>query len=574
MENFVVSARKYRPATFDTVVGQSHITTTLKNAIRSGQLAQAFLFCGPRGVGKTTCARILAKTINCTNLTDETEACDVCESCKSYNTNASFNVHELDAASNNSVDDIRNLVEQVRYPPHSGKYKVYIIDEVHMLSNSAFNAFLKTLEEPPYYAIFILATTEKHKIIPTILSRCQIFDFNRIQPVDIANHLAEIALKENVEANGDALQLIARKADGGLRDALSMFDMLVTFSINRHLTYQNVLDNLHILDYDYYFKITDALLDQNAGLALVIFDEILKKGFDGHNFIAGLSEHFRNLMVCRDPQTVKLLEVSENVQKKYIQQAQNANLSFILTALNIGSQCDLQYKQSKNQKLLVELSLVKMAHLLSAIQLVQESRKPENEKKKPELKETKENISLKEEILIADEPEQKPVTAVKPNNMKTTVKLSTNLADLEKTINHSKVEESEEVIIKKSDIEDQHFDKNDIEKYFIEMDNFLEKSNRLNDALILKKPFEIINNDIIITLDSNTQLQKFQQDFKAELTEFLRDKIRNFSLNILTKISDVEDSKRMIYTVEEKFKYLLEKYPELNAFKKQLNLEI
>jgi len=570
----VVSARKYRPATFDTVVGQSHITTTLKNAIRSGQLAQAFLFCGPRGVGKTTCARILAKTINCTNLTAETEACDVCESCRSYNTNASFNVHELDAASNNSVDDIRNLVEQVRYPPHSGKYKVYIIDEVHMLSNSAFNAFLKTLEEPPHYAIFILATTEKHKIIPTILSRCQIFDFNRIQPVDIANHLAEIALKENVEANGDALQLIARKADGGLRDALSMFDMLVTFSIDRHLTYQNVLDNLHILDYDYYFKITDALLNQNAGLALVIFDEILKKGFDGHNFIAGLSEHFRNLMICRDPQTVKLLEVSENVQKKYIQQAQNANLSFILTALNIGSQCDLHYKQSKNQKLLVELSLVKMAHLLSAIQLVQENRMPEAEKKKPEIKETKENISLKEEILIADIPEQKPVTAVKANNMKTTVKLSTNLADLEKTINHSLVEESEEVIIKKLDIEDQHFDKIDIEKYFIEMNDFLEKNNRLNDALILKKPFEIVDNDIIITLDSNTQLQKFQQDFKAELTEFLRNKINNFSLNITTKVSDVEESKRMIYTVEEKFKYLLEKYPELNAFKKQLNLEI
>lgn len=570
----MVSARKYRPATFDTVVGQSHITTTLKNAIRSGQLAQAFLFCGPRGVGKTTCARILAKTINCTNLTAETEACDVCESCRSYNTNASFNVHELDAASNNSVDDIRNLVEQVRYPPHSGKYKVYIIDEVHMLSNSAFNAFLKTLEEPPHYAIFILATTEKHKIIPTILSRCQIFDFNRIQPVDIANHLAEIALKENVEANGDALQLIARKADGGLRDALSMFDMLVTFSIDRHLTYQNVLDNLHILDYDYYFKITDALLNQNAGLALVIFDEILKKGFDGHNFIAGLSEHFRNLMICRDPQTVKLLEVSENVQKKYIQQAQNANLSFILTALNIGSQCDLHYKQSKNQKLLVELSLVKMAHLLSAIQLVQENRMPEAEKKKPEIKETKENISLKEEILIADIPEQKPVTAVKANNMKTTVKLSTNLADLEKTINHSLVEESEEVIIKKLDIEDQHFDKIDIEKYFIEMNDFLEKNNRLNDALILKKPFEIVDNDIIITLDSNTQLQKFQQDFKAELTEFLRNKINNFSLNITTKVSDVEESKRMIYTVEEKFKYLLEKYPELNAFKKQLNLEI
>ena len=572
MENFVVSARKYRPSTFDTVVGQSHITTTLKNAIRSGQLAQAFLFCGPRGVGKTTCARILAKTINCTNLTPETEACDHCASCLSYNTNASFNVHELDAASNNSVDDIRNLVEQVRYPPHSGKYKVYIIDEVHMLSNSAFNAFLKTLEEPPSYAIFILATTEKHKIIPTILSRCQIFDFNRIQPSDIANHLAGIATKEHVQAEVEALQLIARKADGGLRDALSMFDMLVTFSIDRNLVYKNVLENLHILDYDYYFKITDALVEQNAGLALVIFDEILKKGFDGHNFISGLGEHLRNLMICRDAQTIKLLEVSENAQKKYFEQAKSADLSFILSALNIASQADLQYKQSKNQKLLIELSLVKMAHLASAIQLVQENKNPVGEKKKPEL-----NENTNEGPIKSGEPgaqKKKTFQQGKLSQVKDTSKLSTSLEDLEDFIEKPKSEEKTEGTDFVLDSEDKDFDANDVKKYFIEMTGLLENSNRFNDSIVLKKPIEVIGNDIILSLDSNTQLQKFQQDFKAELTVFLKTNLNNSSINILAKVQELEEGKKMIYTVEEKFKFLLEKYPELINFKKELNLEI
>ena len=286
MDHFVVSARKYRPITFDSVVGQSHITTTLKNAIRTNHLAQAFLFCGPRGVGKTTCARILAKTINCQNLGDQVEACGECESCVSFQNNASFNIHELDAASNNSVEDIRNLIDQVRYPPQSGKYKIYIIDEVHMLSQAAFNAFLKTLEEPPSYAIFILATTEKHKILPTILSRCQIFDFNRIQPNDIAEHLANISQKEGIDSEKEALELIGQKADGGLRDALSMFDLNVTFSTDHKLTYEAVLKNLHILDYDYYFKITDALTAGSISDSLIILDEILRKGFDGHLFLA------------------------------------------------------------------------------------------------------------------------------------------------------------------------------------------------------------------------------------------------------------------------------------------------
>ncbi|PRY89095.1 DNA polymerase III subunit gamma/tau [Mongoliibacter ruber] len=369
MENFVVSARKYRPSNFKSVVGQGHITTTLKNAIKNNHLAQAFLFCGPRGVGKTTCARILAKTINCEHLTADFEACNECDSCKAFNNNASFNVHELDAASNNSVEDIRNLVEQVRYAPQQGQYKVYIIDEVHMLSNQAFNAFLKTLEEPPKYAIFILATTEKHKIIPTILSRCQIFDFNRIQINDITEHLKYIAQEEKIEYEDEALRLIATKADGALRDALSIFDLIVTYSAGNKLTYQETIDNLHILDYDYYFKVVDALLAGSISNVLLIFDEILKKGFDGHNFIVGLTEHLRDLMVCKDAATVQLIQVSDSAKERYLQQSQESSMSFLLSALNICNQCDIQYKASKNQRLHVELALMKLAKLPQAISL-------------------------------------------------------------------------------------------------------------------------------------------------------------------------------------------------------------
>ncbi len=354
MEKFVVSARKYRPKGFDEVVGQSHITTTLKNAIDTNQLAQALLFCGPRGVGKTTCARILARMINDFDETNDGNA---------------LNIFELDAASNNSVDDIRNLIDQVRYPPQYGKYKVYIIDEVHMLSTQAFNAFLKTLEEPPSYAIFILATTEKHKIIPTILSRCQIFDFNRIQVANITDHLKQIADREGIKYEEEALHLIAQKADGALRDALSIFDLIVTFSTDRSITYQSTISNLHILDYEYYFKMVDFLLAEDLSNTLITFDEILKQGFDGHNFIIGLSEHLRNLMVCKDNQTVYLMEVPETAKAKYIEQANNASLSFILSALNITNKCDLDYKGSKNQRLHVELALMKLAHINAAVSL-------------------------------------------------------------------------------------------------------------------------------------------------------------------------------------------------------------
>jgi DNA polymerase-3 subunit gamma/tau len=354
MENFVVSARKYRPTGFDEVVGQEHITTTLKNAIDTNKLAQALLFCGPRGVGKTTCARIVARLINGFEEKAETN---------------SLNIFELDAASNNSVEDIRNLIDQVRYPPQFGKYKVYIIDEVHMLSNAAFNAFLKTLEEPPPYAIFILATTEKHKVIPTILSRCQIFDFNRIQIRDIGHHLTGIAKREGIAAEEEALHLIAQKADGALRDALSIFDLMVTYSSGKGITFKNVLANLHILDYDYYFKVVDALLSGNHIQPLLILDEILRKGFDSHNFIVGLAEHLRHLLVAQDARTVQLMDVPDSVKNKYIEQAQKSSPSLLLTWLNLANQSDINYKSSKNQRLLVELALMKMAHVYSIIPL-------------------------------------------------------------------------------------------------------------------------------------------------------------------------------------------------------------
>ena len=364
MENFVVSARKYRPITFDTVVGQGSITNTLKNAIRNNTLAQAFLFCGPRGVGKTTCARIMAKTINCLNPTENMEACNECESCRAFNNNASFNIYELDAASNNSVEDIRSLVDQVRIPPQIGQYKVYIIDEVHMLSAAAFNAFLKTLEEPPAYAKFILATTEKHKIIPTILSRCQIFDFKRITVDDIAKHLAFVAQSEGVTAEPEALNIIAQKADGALRDALSIFDQMVSFS-GKNITYKDVIDNLNVLDYDYYFQIVDHILQGNTSDILLLLNDIISKGFEPQHFVSGLGNHLRSLMVCKDPITVQLLEVSEQLKQRYLAQAQVCPLPFLIKALEINNQCDIDYRAANNKRLHLEIALLKMCALCS-----------------------------------------------------------------------------------------------------------------------------------------------------------------------------------------------------------------
>lgn len=371
MDKFIVSARKYRPQAFDTVVGQSHITTTLKNAIRNNQLAHAFLFCGPRGVGKTTCARILAKTINCTNLQPDGEACNECNSCKSFNDGISMNIHELDAASNNSVDDIRTLVEQVRFAPQAGKYKVYIVDEVHMLSQSAFNAFLKTLEEPPSYAIFILATTEKHKILPTILSRCQIFDFKRITLNDTVEHLQEIVNKEHINADKASLQLIAQKSEGCMRDSLSILDKIISFT-NGEVTYANTLENLNILDADYYFKMLEALLKQDLATAMLLFDEINYKGFEGDMVLNGFAEFIRNILVCKDERAAKLLEVVVGMEEKYKETAKKVNPAFLVSALNVLNEAEINYKMARNKRLHVEMTIIKLNYLQQAIELVNE----------------------------------------------------------------------------------------------------------------------------------------------------------------------------------------------------------
>ena len=378
MSDFVVSARKYRPLRFNDVVGQAHVTNTLKNAFRSGHLAHAFLFTGPRGVGKTTCARIMAKVLNCEQPTADWEACDTCNSCKAFRENASFNVHELDAASNNSVEHIRALIEQVRFQPQQGKYKIYIIDEVHMLTTAAFNAFLKTLEEPPSYAKFILATTERHKILPTILSRCQIFDFNRIQVSDMQLHLAHICAEEKITADADALHIIAQKADGALRDALSIFDRIVSYSGDK-ISYDDVILNLNILDYDYFFKMIDAMLAEDMAQVLLLFDDIQRKGFDSEAFINGLTAHIRDILVCKDPLTWSLLEAGDALRARYQQQAQNASLSFLLTAMNVGNECDIRMGMARDKKLHVQMHLIKMTFIGRSLQLATEKKNDNTE---------------------------------------------------------------------------------------------------------------------------------------------------------------------------------------------------
>ncbi|PWK77838.1 DNA polymerase-3 subunit gamma/tau [Mucilaginibacter oryzae] len=592
MDNFIVSARKYRPATFETVVGQQHITNTLKNAIKNNQLAQAFLFCGPRGVGKTTCARILAKTINCTNLQPNGEACGQCPSCKAFENGNSFNVHELDAASNNSVDDIRSLIEQVRIPPQAARYKVYIIDEVHMLSQAAFNAFLKTLEEPPHYAIFILATTEKHKILATILSRCQIFDFNRIRVEDMANHLASIAGKENISYEPDGLHIIAQKADGGLRDALSMFDQIVSFSGGK-VTYRSVIDNLNILDYDYYFNITGSLLAEDTAKALLFFDEILSRGFDGAHFIAGLSEHFRNLLVGKDQSTLKLLEVSEGIKNKYLQQSQQASVSFLLSAMNIANQCDISYKLSKNQRLQVELALLKMCHLpsvfnLATTPLTVTSAADGGLKKKPDTSAPAaiNNTPANNPVPVAKPtppvshvpdkiaavPAAAPPVAEKPKVvMPLRSTLTPSLTGEIRTADGTIQEEEEDPYLKGDSNED------------FTMEAFLrcwnefalkaknEGKKNLTTIFASNKPkmlrpyvFEII----VATMVQETSFR----DERPAILNYLRSELRNFNIEVNARV-DEHQVVRKPYTAPEKFQHMLARNPQLMELKTRFNLD-
>lgn len=565
-DQFIVSARKYRPVTFDSVVGQSHITTTLKNAIRTNHLAQAFLFCGPRGVGKTTSARILAKTINCQNLTDDVEPCGTCDSCVAFQNNASFNVHELDAASNNSVDDIRNLIDQVRYPPQNGKYKIYIIDEVHMLSSAAFNAFLKTLEEPPSYAIFILATTEKHKILPTILSRCQIFDFNRIQAKDMADHLEGIAQKEGIKTEREALELIAQKADGGLRDALSMFDLNVTFSTDGTLRYRDVLNNLHVLVYDYYFRLTDALLTEDLAQTLLIFDEILKKGFDGHLFLVGLLEHFRNLLVAKDPATIQLLEVSETAKNKYIEQSLRATTSFLLSALSIGGQCDQQYKASKQQRLHVELYLMKLAHLPKILDL-NSLPNDTDEKKKAKVVETPTTVPTK-----VAEP---PTTYRSSSNGQTGVSKLRSTVQLQ-AITPSNQPQPITVSIptpSEAPATDRPVTPEAIRKAWHTFTQKREKEGAgMNELVMLKREINITGTTIEVTLD-NLMLASLLDELKPELLGYLRQTLQNRQIQVIHRLA-TDDVTRPPYTSQEKFNALAERNPALLELQKVLGLEV
>lgn len=559
MENFIVSARKYRPQTFDTVIGQRSITNTLKNAIKNNQLAQAFLFCGPRGVGKTTCARILAKTINCENLNDNFEPCDQCTSCVSFNQTTSFNIHELDAASNNSVDDIRNLVDQVRIPPQYGKYKVYIIDEVHMLSQQAFNAFLKTLEEPPAYAKFILATTEKHKILPTILSRCQVFDFKRITIDDIAKHLDFVAKKEGIDADYEALFIIAQKADGALRDALSVFDQLVSSS-GKTLSYNNVIENLNILDYEYYFKTTDLILNSDIPALLVLIDEIIDNGFDGQHFLNGFASHMRNILVCKDASTLKLMEVSDNVKAKYRDQAERCDHDFIFRAIDLLNNCDLNYKAASNKRLHMEICLINICVNLSS-----GSSDASAVKKKPDVVPSA-SVSAAYSPVKHDNPKATQKSVLSVSDMPSISKMAAYDSGKENT---NKVNEPTGEQITG---EEKPFTQDELENIWTEYARSKEKTSSVLFSTLIKNKPVLKENDIIeFIVDNKVQIDVIGEN-KLEFMQYLKKNLRNFNIQLELTVTEVEE--KTYVTPDERFNKMAEKNPELKNFKKDLDLEI
>lgn len=557
MDNFVVSARKYRPSTFQTVVGQHSITTTLKNAIKQQQLAQAFLFCGPRGVGKTTCARILAKTINCKNLTENFEPCNTCDSCKSFNELTSFNIHELDAASNNSVDDIRALVEQVRIPPQAGKYKVYIIDEVHMLSQAAFNAFLKTLEEPPAYAKFILATTEKHKILPTILSRCQIFDFKRITVDDIAKHLEYVAECENIAVEPDALHLIAQKADGALRDALSIFDQ-ITISSGNNITYQAVIDNLNILDYDYYFKMTDMILNGEIFNALNLVEKVIENGFDGQLFLSGYASHLRNLLVCKDTATLKLLEVGDNIKKRYVDMVARCSEDFLIRSLDISNKFDFDYKSSNNKRLHFEIAIIKMCRLQQSVDSATEQKK----KSEPEITSDTPKVATSESSV-------KPRTGVATPPTKAVL----NPGMIVSLKPQSQKEESAVVSEPSVDYGNNDFDSGALEQAWLESIKQFDKQPAFYTALKMAAPVQDSENNYVVTFDNNTMMQEFISK-KPAILHNIKTLLKNNAIELTEKIGESGPIETTPYTSEDKYKKMLEKNPNLGLFKDKLELDL
>ena len=580
MENFIVSARKYRPATFDMVIGQDSITNTLKSAIKNKHLAQAYLFCGPRGVGKTTCARIFAKTINCSNLGENLEACDECESCLSFNSSRSFNIHELDAASNNKVEDIRSLNDQVRIPPQIGKYSIYIIDEVHMLSSSAFNAFLKTLEEPPSHAIFILATTEKHKIIPTILSRCQIFDFNRIRIEDIVGRLTYVARNEGITVEDEALHIIGQKADGALRDALSIFDQIVSLS-GKKITYKDVIENLNVLDYEYYFNIVEAAITGDVSTVLLTFNEVLEKGFDGHNFISGLNSHLRDLLVSKDESTLPLLEATPAIKKRYLQQTGKCPVEFLFKSLEIGNNCDLNYKGSKNQRLHIELSLIRLCMLMA------ESVDPA-EKKKPDLhhlNKSEEDLPLpskseilREDISISEKKvisQDRPVGKHDPVIEKTSKKFS--IKDIISDEIRSPEKKEENLILNDPEIGINPKDDLTPEAFETAWHDFTEQlkgeGTRIVSMFKSIRPELESEGFLRIHLNNAAQKDTFILNYKPKLINFLEERFVLPGIDIET-IVDLSEESDILYSDEQKLNYLINKYPILKEMKKTFNLDI
>ena len=610
MENYIVSARKYRPATFESVVGQHALTTTLKNAIATGKLAHAYLFCGPRGVGKTTCARIFAKTINCLHPTADGEACNECESCVAFNEQRSYNIHELDAASNNSVDDIRQLVEQVRIPPQIGKYKVYIIDEVHMLSTSAFNAFLKTLEEPPHHAIFILATTEKHKILPTILSRCQIYDFQRIGVEDIVAHLAYVASKEGITAEPESLNVIALKADGGMRDALSIFDQVVSFT-GGHITYRQVIENLNVLDYEYYFRLTDQLLGNKVSDALLLFNDVLNKGFDGNHFITGLAAHFRDLLVSRDPVTLPLLEVGASIRQRYGEQAKRCPLTFIYRALKLCNDCDLNYRASRNKRLLVELTLIQLAQITSEDDDTGNGRSPKVIKPIFNKQQTAQTVAQPQQAIQVNQTaqvQQPAQSAVQQNTSepqqpygKTTTqspqehKLPDGLkVSQEKKIPvvkagilgpsiKKKPQHQEEATAQDSAVQVQQAEKEwedytvyekDLNYYWREFATRLPKEETANAGRMMNMSPKLLDDQTTFEVAvDNEMVQKYMQQLAPQIENHLREQLHNRKIKMTIRISAPNENIRA-YSHVERFQMMSKKNPNLLKLKEAFGLEL
>ena len=590
MDEYIVSARKYRPDVFESVVGQDAITQTLKNSIKNNQLGQAYLFCGPRGVGKTTCARIFAKTINCSNPTPDHEPCNECESCRAFIESRSFNIHELDAASNNSVEDIRVLIDQVRIPPQLGSYSVYIIDEVHMLSQAAFNAFLKTLEEPPKHAIFILATTEKHKILPTILSRCQVFDFNRISVEDIRLRLAHVAEREGIVAEPDALHVIAQKADGAMRDALSIFDQIVSFC-GKNITYQDTIKNLNVLDYEVYFKVTDALLAGNYVDALTIFDDVLRKGFEGGYFISGLASHYRDLLVCKDPGTIKLIEVGEKTKERYIEYAQKCPASFLFNAIQIANTCDMSYRTSQNKRLLVELSLLKICQVASNVfdpkqvqpQVVAPKVVAQPKVERPVAVQapvnTEQNVTVAQVSQPAATSEPKPVADVnpkpaassepKPEGQPSGGSAQGNLINKifgPKDTDKSETQQTSTFAASKANWGEKVYSPSDVKSAWLRfVDEKCPEGTRWNSYFKSHLPEQRETDKYVVRVENEKTLMRLSEK-KDVVENYVRDKLDNKNFTFVYEVDDslVEKMDRVVKTLSEQFDDMLNTNPEVS----------